>query len=97
MSVRIALLSDVHGNVIALEAVRAALRKEKPDVVMVAGDLALNGHDPAGTLTVLREMEHDGAIVVQGNTDVAVADFDFTAAFPSMADGIPEPIRLAAE
>jgi len=97
MSARVAVLSDIHGNVIALEAVRAALRKEKPDVVMIAGDLAFNGHDPAGSIAVLRAMETEGAIIVAGNTDIAVADFDFTAAFPWMAEGIPEPMRLAAE
>ena len=97
MSARIAVLSDVHGNAIALEAVRKAIKKEKPDAILVAGDHALNGHDPAGTVDALRAMEADGAIVVQGNTDVAVADFDFTAAFPWMADGVPDAMRLAAE
>ena len=97
MTARVAVLSDIHGNVTALEAVRKALKKEKPDVVLVAGDVAFNGHDPAGTITVLREMETEGAIVVQGNTDVAVADFDFAAAFPWMPEGIPDPMRIAAE
>jgi putative phosphoesterase len=97
MSARIAVFSDVHGNVTALEAVRKAIRKEKPDVILVAGDHALNGHDPAGSIDALRAMEAEGAIVVQGNTDVAVADFDFTAAFPWMADGVPDAMRLAAE
>jgi putative phosphoesterase len=97
MSVRVAVLSDIHGNVTALEAVRKALRKEKPEVVMVAGDLAFNGHDPAGTLAMLREMETEGAIIVAGNTDVAVADFDFTAAFPWLSEGVPDAMRIAAE
>ena len=97
MSARIAVLSDVHGNVIALEAVRKAIRKEKPDAVLVAGDHALNGPDPAGAVDALRAMEAEGAIVVQGNTDVAVADFDFAAAFPWMAEGIPDAMRIAAE
>ena len=97
MSARIAVFSDVHGNVTALEAVRKAIKKEKLDAILVAGDHALNGHDPAGTIDALRAMEADGAIVVQGNTDVAVADFDFTAAFPWMADGVPDAMRLAAE
>ena len=36
-------------------------------------------------------MERDGAIVVQGNTDVAVADADYAAAFPWMLEsGIPD-------
>jgi putative phosphoesterase len=94
---RVAVLSDIHGNVTALEAVRKAIRKEKPDAVLVAGDLAMNGHDPAGTIALLREMETEGAIIVQGNTDVAVADFDFAAAFPSMSEGVPDAMRIAAE
>jgi putative phosphoesterase len=97
VSSRIAVLSDVHGNVTALEAVRKAIRKEKPDAVLVAGDHVLNGHDPAGTVAALREMETEGAIVVQGNTDIAVADYDYAAAFPWMTDGVPEAIQFAAE
>jgi predicted phosphodiesterase len=42
-------------------------------------------------------MESDGALVVQGNTDVAVADFDYAAAFPSYTEGVPEQIRVCAE
>ncbi len=94
---RIVVLSDVHGNVVALEAVRKAFRGEKPDVVAVAGDLALNGPDPAGTVDLLREMQGSGAVIVSGNTDIAVADFDYAAAFPWMADGVPEAFRAAAE
>ena len=98
MATRIAVLSDVHGNVGALEAVRKALKKEKPDVVLVAGDLVMNGPEPGATVDAIREMERDGAIVVQGNTDVAVADADYAAAFPWMLEsGIPEAVRAGAE
>jgi predicted phosphodiesterase len=97
---RVIVLSDVHGNAIALAAVRAAIRTEKPDLVAVAGDLALNGPDPSGTVDLLREMEAEGAAIINGNTDVAVADFDYTAAMavsPGMADGVPDVFRAAAE
>jgi predicted phosphodiesterase len=94
---RLVVLSDVHGNVVALEAVRKALRAERPDLVAVAGDLVLNGPDPAGTVDLLREMEADGAAIVSGNTDIAVADFDYTAAFPWLTDGVPETFQAAAE
>lgn len=98
MSTRIAVLSDVHGNVLALEAVRKALKKEKPDVVLIAGDLVMNGAEPGATVDAIREMERDGAIVVQGNTDVAVADADYAAAFPGMLEtGVSDAVRAAAE
>ena len=94
---RIIVLSDVHGNAVALAAVRAALRSEKPDLVAVAGDLVLNGPDPSGTVDLLREMEADGAAIVSGNTDIAVADFDYAAAFPWLTDGVPEVFQAATE
>jgi predicted phosphodiesterase len=94
---RLIVLSDVHGNAVALAAVRKAIRKEKPDLVAVAGDLVLNGPEPAEAVDLLREMEADGAVIVSGNTDIAVADFDYTAAFPWMTDGVPDMFRAAAE
>lgn len=97
MTSRVAVLSDIHGNVTALEAVRKAVNREKPDAVLVAGDLVLHGHDPIATLALLRDMERDGAIIVQGNTDIAVADFDYAAAFPWMQDGVSDAIQAAAE
>ena len=97
MTARVAILSDVHGNAAALEEVRKAIRKERPDAVMIAGDLVLNGPEPAAAVDGVRELEAEGAIVVQGNTDVAVADFDYSAAFPWLTDGVPDTFRAAAE
>src|SRR3954468_5443435 len=94
---RAIVLSDVHGNAVALAAVRKAIRAEKPDFVAVAGDLVLNGPDPAGAVDLLREMEAEGAAIVSGNTDIAVADFDYLAAFPWATDGVPDTFRAAAE
>jgi predicted phosphodiesterase len=36
-------------------------------------------------------------MVIAGNTDIAVADFDYAAAFPWMTDGVPDAIVDAAE
>ncbi|HEY3163738.1 MAG TPA: metallophosphoesterase family protein [Candidatus Limnocylindrales bacterium] len=97
MSAKVAIVSDVHGNVVALTAVRAALKKERPDHVVITGDHVFNGPDPAGAVDALRDMEASGATIVQGNTDVAVADFDYGAAFPWFTDGVPDTFRAAAE
>ena len=91
------MLSDVHGNLEALDAVRKALKHEKPDVIAIAGDLAMNGPEPAATIEAIRVMEGEGAIVVQGNTDIAVADGDYAAAFPWLPEGPPEATRSIAE
>jgi predicted phosphodiesterase len=95
--VRIALFSDVHGNVRALDAVRKAVRIARPDFVAIAGDHVLNGPNPVETIDGIRAFEAEGAAIIQGNTDIAVADFDFTAAFPWYTDGVPESMRAAAE
>ncbi len=94
---RLALFSDVHGVVQALDAVRAAIAAAAPDVIAVAGDHAVNGADPAAAIDGVRELEVRGALVVAGNTDIAVADFDYGAAYPWLGDGIPESHRSAAE
>lgn len=94
---RIAVLSDVHGNRVALEAVLAEIRRERPDAVLVAGDLVLNGPDPNGTIDALRALESEGGLIVSGNTDIAVGDFDYGSAFPQYQDGVPDIVRVAAE
>jgi len=39
----------------------------------------------------------DGGLIVSGNTDIAVGDFDYGAAFPQYQDGVPETVTVAAE
>jgi len=66
--VRVGLLSDIHANLVALEAVLASLGKV--DALWVTGDTVGYGPDPGDTLALLRER---GALLVQGNHDRAVA------------------------
>ena len=65
---RVGLLSDIHANLIALEAVLAALGRV--DALWVTGDTVGYGPDPGDTLALLRERH---ALLVQGNHDRAVA------------------------
>jgi len=94
--VKLAVLGDVHGNVAALEAALADAKKHKPDRYVVTGDLVMNGPRPAEVIDRLHKLDAAGAVVVQGNTDVAVADFDFAAAFPGL-ETVPSSQRAAAE
>lgn len=73
---RLAILSDIHGNLIALEAVLADLNARGPfDALGVAGDLCEWGPQPRETLERLRSLN---CSVVQGNTDrnVTLTDTD---------------------
>jgi predicted phosphodiesterase len=66
--VRIGVLSDVHGNLVALETVLAALGTV--DALWVCGDTVGYGPEPSAVLALL---EQRGATLVAGNHDRAVA------------------------
>jgi putative phosphoesterase len=68
---RIAIVSDIHGNLPALEAVLADLVKVRPDLVLHGGDLALGGPNPAEVVDRVREL---GWPSVLGNTDQALGE-----------------------
>jgi len=68
---RIAIVSDIHGNLPALEAVLADLETARPDSVLFGGDLALGGPHPVEVVDRIREL---GWPCVLGNTDEAVAE-----------------------
>ena len=63
---RIAVISDIHANLTALEAVIADLRNVAPDVVIQGGDVVGGGPRPAEVIDRLRELNWIG---VYGNTD----------------------------
>lgn len=63
---RVALVSDVHGNLTALEAVIADIERRAPDAVLHGGDLVLMGAEPAEVVDRVRELGWPGVV---GNTD----------------------------
>jgi predicted phosphodiesterase len=68
---RIAVFSDVHGNLTALDAVLAHI-DEQPEIdqVVFAGDLCLFGSQPAECLA---RIEERGIGAIYGNTDLWIA------------------------
>lgn len=63
---RIAVISDIHGNLTALEAVLADLRSVAPDAVVLGGDLADGGARPVEVLDRVRGLGWRGVL---GNVD----------------------------
>lgn len=63
---RVAIVSDVHGNLTAFDAVVADIRRRAPDLVLHGGDLALMGAQPAEVVDRVRELGWQGVV---GNTD----------------------------
>jgi predicted phosphodiesterase len=64
--VRIAIISDIHGNCVALERTVADLRAGSVDRIVCLGDAIQGGPQPAETVAVLREL---ACPVVMGNAD----------------------------
>jgi predicted phosphodiesterase len=83
---RVAVLSDIHGNLPALEAVLAEVEREAPDAIVVGGDNA-TGPMPRQTLDRLAAL--DGEIhYIMGNADrELVATFDDPPSTPGDAPG----------
>ena len=67
---KIAVLSDIHGNREALEAVLAETGRRGAEGYVCLGDIVGYGPDPAYCLERVRRL---GAIAVQGNHDAAAA------------------------
>ena len=63
---RIAVISDIHGNCYALDAVLADLERQEIDKLVCLGDAIQGGAQPAQTVARLQEL---GCPVVMGNAD----------------------------
>jgi len=63
---RLAIVSDIHGNRTALEAVLADLKQLSPDLIFHGGDLAASGSHDAEVIDRIRALGWPGVL---GNTD----------------------------
>lgn len=71
---RIAIFSDIHGNLVGLDACLADLQHQGgADVLVAAGDLCMDGPRPK---KVLQRLEEIGAQCIRGNTDRFIGAVD---------------------
>ncbi|ESU32043.1 hypothetical protein G3A_12975 [Bacillus sp. 17376] len=63
---KIAFISDIHGNAVALEAVLQNIKARNADKVYVLGDICYRGPEPQRSLDLVRELN---AEVIKGNAD----------------------------
>ncbi|MGB3051185.1 MAG: metallophosphoesterase family protein [Polyangiales bacterium] len=75
----IAFLSDVHGNLAALEVVLTELERLGVKRIYVAGDLLLGGDEP---LEVWHRLQAVGAICTRGPSDMALGSVDPSTLVP---------------
>lgn len=81
--VRIAIVSDIHGNLPAFQRVLAELDERGPfEYVIGGGDYAFGGLYPAECLELVREREFD---CVRGNTDEWIVELATGGRVPAQA------------
>jgi predicted phosphodiesterase len=68
---RIGLIADIHGNLVALDTVLAELRRMEVDELICLGDVAALGPQPGAVIARLRALQ---CPVVMGNTDAWLLD-----------------------
>jgi putative phosphoesterase len=92
---KIAVLSDIHGNLDALQAVMNDIRFNNIDKIFICGDLAMAGPEPAETVDFILDLiKKDNAVVIQGNTDEMIVkstgspDDKYTPANKTMAEAL---------
>lgn len=83
---RVAIFSDVHGNLTALEAVLADIDRQAPDLIFFAGDLCVFGPRPAECVQRLRQRDQQIA-GLYGNTD------EWIDAPPSLEEQLDKSVR----
>lgn len=69
---KIAILSDIHGNLFALNSVLEDIKKNNVDEIFCLGDLAMAGPEPNQTIDFVKRQNWT---IVQGNTDKMIVDY----------------------
>ena len=70
---RLAVFSDIHGNLLALRAILADARAQGASAFITAGDLVARAPYPLETMALLQEI---GALMIRGNADQYQIDYD---------------------
>ncbi|MEW6420210.1 MAG: metallophosphoesterase family protein [Deinococcota bacterium] len=66
---RVAVISDVHGNAFALGAVLREIRAATPDLIVNLGDQVEGPADPARAAAMQLDLAREGALEVRGNNE----------------------------
>jgi len=94
--VRAAVFSDVHGNLVALEAVLADATGAGAEECWIVGDLVAHGPQPAATIR--RLMDLSDARIVRGNTDRYVLTGELPGMVPTADNArTPAEVRLLVD
>lgn len=97
---KVAVISDIHGNMQALETVLADIESEKCEKIFCLGDLAMAGPEPVKAIERIKELYDNGKLLlIQGNTDEMIANYEkfgelVKSNFPIMGNALENDITL---
>jgi putative phosphoesterase len=98
---KIAVISDIHGNIDALNAVMDSIKEEECEKIFVLGDYAMAGPEPSKTVDWFFKNQFDEKFkMIQGNTDLMIADFSETLyqnlkeKAPIMAEALKNDVQV---
>lgn len=98
---KVAILSDIHGNMQALESVMADIKENNCEKVFCLGDLAMAGPEPTKVINFVKSQSN--WTVIQGNTDKMIADFtpeilkNTEKAFPVMGHALADDVLFLSD
>ena len=74
---RVAVISDIHGNMQAIEAVMKDIKARDCEKNFVLGDYAMAGPEPIQAVQYFMDKQFDSDYaMIQGNTDLMIADYN---------------------
>ena len=97
---KIAIISDIHANFQALQAVLNDIKEQKCEKILCLGDLAMAGPEPEKVINFVKDQNWE---IIQGNTDKMIAEFTPELAenvkkiFPVMGNALIDDVSVLDE
>ena len=97
---RVAVISDIHANLIALQEVLKDIENEKCEHIICLGDLILAGPQP---ISIMDFIHQQNWTIIQGNTDKLIAEYGseilemMKEKYPVMANAIVDDMNYVTE
>ena len=98
---KIAVISDIHGNMEAIEAVMKDIADNMCNKIFVLGDYAMAGPEPNEAVEYFMKRKDNPVFkMIQGNTDLMIADYseelysDLKEKAPVMAEALKDDAQI---
>src|SRR5574344_1527153 len=99
-----AIISDIHGNMQALDAVLDDIEAQKCETIFCLGDLAMAGPEPEKAVKRIIDLAKSrNFTIIQGNTDEMIANYNSKLdeatkkAFPIMGNALENDFQVLSE